>query len=93
MVKQFSAPESLQSAQAVTAKFLPQLEQHFETHEFLATARATIADLACYTYIATAPEGGISLATYPAIQRWLTRIESLPGFTPLPALPLPEDEK
>ncbi|MFS7223013.1 glutathione S-transferase family protein [Rahnella inusitata] len=93
MVKQFSAPESLESARAVTAKFLPQLEQHLDAHAFLATARATIADLACYSYIATAPEGGISLATYPAIQRWLTRIESLPGFTPLPALPLPEDEK
>lgn len=93
MVKQFSAPESLESALAVTAKFLPQLELHVETHEFLATERATIADLACYAYVATAPEGGISLAQYPAIQRWLRRIESLPGFTPLPALPLPEDKK
>ena len=93
MVKQFSAPESLESALAVTAKFLPQLELHVETHEFLATERATIADLACYAYVATAPEGGISLAQYPAIQRWVRRIESLPGFTPLPALPLPEDKK
>lgn len=91
MVKQFSAPESLESALAVTAKFLPQLEKHVELHEFLATERATLADLACYAYIATAPEGGISLAEYPAITRWLKRIESLPGFIPLPALPLPAD--
>jgi len=74
----------------VTAKFLPQLEQHLESREFLATERATIADLACYSYVATAPEGGVSLADYPAIRRWLKRVESLPGFTPLPALPLPE---
>jgi len=90
MVKQFAAPESYESALAVTAKFLPQLEQHLESREFLATERATIADLACYSYVATAPEGGVSLADYPAIRRWLKRVESLPGFTPLPALPLPE---
>ncbi|MGG8472080.1 glutathione S-transferase family protein [Rahnella sp. PAMC25617] len=90
MVKQFSAPEVYESALQISAKFLPQLEQHLENHEFLATERATIADLACYSYVATAPEGGVSLTGYPAIQRWLARIESLPGFTPLPALPLPE---
>ena len=90
MVKQFSAPEVYESALQISAKFLPQLEQHLENHEFLATERATIADLACYSYVAAAPEGGVSLTGYPAIQRWLARIESLPGFTPLPALPLPE---
>lgn len=91
MVKQFSAPELYESALKVSAKFLPQLEQHLENHEFLATERATIADLACYSYVVAAPEGGVSLADYPAIHRWLKRIESLPGFTPLPALPLPEN--
>lgn len=92
MVKQFSAPESYDSALIVSAKFLPQLEAHLENREFLATERATIADLACYSYVATAPEGGVSLADYPAIRRWLERVESLPGFTPLPALPLPDIE-
>ena len=90
MVKQFSAPEIVESALKVAARFLPQLEQHLENREFLATGRATIADLAWYSYVATAPEGGISLAAFPAIHRWLKRVESLPGFTPLPALPLPE---
>ncbi len=90
MVKQFSAPEPYDYALALTAKFLPQLEKHVEAHEFLATDRVTIGDLACYSYIAAAPEGGVSLEDNPAIRRWLKRIENLPGFTPLPASPLPE---
>ncbi|WP_413737039.1 glutathione S-transferase [Sodalis sp. RH21] len=91
MVKQFSAPEAYGAALAIAGKFLPQMEQHLLEHEFLATGRATIADLACYSYVATAPEGGVSLAPYPAIRRWLARIERLPGFAAMPALPPPED--
>ena len=31
----------------------------------------TIADLACFPYIALAPEGGIALDRYPALRRWI----------------------
>ena len=85
MVKQFNAPEHYQAALAVAHTFLPHLEQHLTSHKFLATARATIADLACFSYINSAPEGGISLATYPAIRRW----QELPGSIAQPRLPLP----
>ena len=45
----------------------------------------TLADVACYAYIAHAPEGGVSLAAYPDIRRWLAAVESLPGFVPMQA--------
>lgn len=90
MVVQFSAPENYPSAQAISACFLPQLEQHLAEREFLATSLPTIADLACYSYVAVAPEGGVSLKPFPAIQHWLDRIAALPGFFPMPALPLPD---
>ncbi|HGM5490018.1 TPA: glutathione S-transferase family protein [Serratia fonticola] len=90
MVVQFSAPENYPYAQSISARFLPQLEQHLAEREFLATASPTIADLACYSYVAVAPEGGLSLKSFPAIQRWMARIASLPGFFPMPALPLPD---
>lgn len=48
-------------------------------------AHPTIADLAMYAYTAHAPEGGVSLADYPALRAWLARIEALPGFVPMPA--------
>lgn len=92
LIKQFGVAENYDSARAVAAKFLPQLEAHLSSRQWLVAERATIADLACYAYIARAPEGGIALRHYPAIQRWLQRIEALPGFIALPALPLPAEE-
>lgn len=38
--------------------------------------RATIADVACYRYIAHAPE-------YAQVRAWLARIAALPGFVPM----------
>ncbi|NDL62526.1 glutathione S-transferase [Acerihabitans arboris] len=89
MVTQFSAPEDYPSALAIGGRFLPQMEQHLSGRDFLATGRPTIGDLACYSYVAAAPEGGISLAPYPSIRRWAARIAALPGFFAMPPLPLP----
>lgn len=41
----------------------------------------TIADIACFPYVALSEEGGISRQDYPAIRRWLDRVKRLPGFT------------
>ena len=49
-------------------------------HDFLSGNEITIADIACYTYVAHAPEGGISLDPYPNVKTWLSKIESLPRF-------------
>lgn len=54
------------------------------THRpFLAGTAATIADIACYTYVAHAPEGNVSLADYPHVRAWIGRIQELPGFVPM----------
>jgi glutathione S-transferase len=71
-------------ADEIAARLLPFMEGHLTDRLYLAVEHPTIADLACYSYIAHAPEGGISLEPYPAIQRWLARIESLPRFHPMP---------
>ncbi|AGP45095.1 Glutathione S-transferase GstB [Serratia plymuthica] len=91
LIAQFSAPEDYQAALAIAARFLSQMEQHLAERDFLATEHATIGDLACYSYVAVAPEGGISLAPYPAIRRWVARIAALPGFFAMPALPEPTE--
>ncbi|HEI8866275.1 TPA: glutathione S-transferase [Serratia odorifera] len=89
LIDQFAVAEDYASALAITQRFLPQVEQHLAHREYLATEQPTIADLACYSYLAVAPEGGISLGDYPAIRRWIARIQALPGFFAMPALPLP----
>jgi glutathione S-transferase len=55
-----------------------------ESDAFLVGQTATLADLACYAYTAHAPEGGISLAPYPAIRAWISRLESFEWFQPMP---------
>ncbi|MBB1582261.1 glutathione S-transferase family protein [Serratia sp. OS31] len=89
LIAQFAAPEDDRVALGITARFLPQMEHHLSVQAFLATEQPTIADLACYSYVAVAPEGGVSLAPYPAIRRWVARIAALPGFFAMPALPHP----
>ncbi|QHE90661.1 glutathione S-transferase family protein [Pandoraea fibrosis] len=50
---------------------------------FLAGDTPTIADVACYAYLAHAPEGNVSLAPYPAVRAWLGRVAGLPRFVPM----------
>ena len=75
---------------AAAARILTFMDGHLADRPYLATDRATLADIACYSYVAHAPEGGVSLAPYPAVRAWLARVEALPGFVPMPTSPIPE---
>ncbi|WP_138470580.1 glutathione S-transferase family protein [Poseidonocella sp. HB161398] len=78
-----------ETAKAAAHALLEVVEAALAERDYLAGAAPTIADVAGYTYIAHAPEGGVSLDPYPAIRAWLARIEALPGFTPMAASPVP----
>jgi glutathione S-transferase len=67
-------------------RILALLEGHLKTREYLALGRPTIADVACMPYVGLAHEGGVSLAPYPAVNAWISRIKALPGFITMPAL-------
>ena len=56
------------------------LERHLAKNDWLAAGHPTIADLACYPYVAASPEGGFKLEEYPAVQAWVKRVEALPGW-------------
>ncbi len=89
VIRLFSWPGDLAAAQQIAARVLPFMDAHLADRSFLAHEAPTIADLACYSYVAHAPEGGISLEPYPHIRAWLARIEALSGFTPMPRSDLP----
>lgn len=76
-------------APEIAGRLLRFMDAHLTQRTFLAAEHPTIADLACYSYTAHAPEGGISLAPYPAVWRWLARVEALPGFEPMRRSPVP----
>jgi glutathione S-transferase len=56
------------------------LEGRLKNNEWLAVRRPTIADIACYPYVASAAEGGFNLNEYPNVVAWLKRCEALPGW-------------
>jgi glutathione S-transferase len=84
----WSVPGEHQQAVEIADRLLQFMEAHLGGRTYLVLEQPTIADLACYTYTAHAPEGGISLEPYPAIRRWLGRVEALPRFEVMPRSPL-----
>ena len=80
----FKAPNDVARAHAIAQRLLVFMEGHLTGRDFLAASHPTIADLACYAYIARAPEGGVSLDGFSALGQWLARVEALPGFLPMP---------
>jgi len=80
LVNVFNAPYDIEQLIRDSHNLLGVLDAHLRDRRWLAADHATIADIANYTYIAHAPEGGVDLAPYPAVSAWLNRIEQLPGF-------------
>ncbi|RQR42250.1 glutathione S-transferase family protein [Burkholderia sp. Bp9142] len=80
LVTVFSAPLDHDTAKRTAAKVLAVIDGELAGKPFAAGAQPTIADIAAYTYIAHAPEGGVSIEPYPHVRAWLARVEALPGF-------------
>lgn len=74
---------NLEEYQVHGRKALDTLAWRLEEHDWLALNRPTIADISCYPYVKRAPEGGLSLDTYPAVTAWLKRCEKIPGWLKL----------
>lgn len=85
LVKLFGRPFDYDAAVRIALTLFDVIEPEFGRRPFAAGSHPTIADIAAYTYIAHAPEGGISLEPYPNIRAWLARTEALPGFVAMPA--------
>ena len=85
LVTVFGAPLHLDTAQNIALKLFEVLDAELANKDFAAGDRVSIADIAAHTYIAHAPEGGISLEPYPNIRAWLRRVEALPRFIAMPA--------
>ena len=72
----FDAEEVIGRAHAALAI----LDAELAGRSWIAAPQPTIADVALYSYIASAPEGNVDLAAYRNVQAWLGRVEALPGF-------------
>jgi glutathione S-transferase len=77
------------AARAAAVQLFTTMERHLEARDWLAADHATLADVALYSYTAHAPEGAVSLASYPRLRGWIARVEALPGFVGMVRSPVP----
>ncbi|WP_299185545.1 glutathione S-transferase family protein [uncultured Psychrobacter sp.] len=69
-----------------STRILDILNEHLSERDWLELDRPTLADLACFPYVALSHEGGVSLEPYPAITDWIERIKALPDFVAMPGI-------
>lgn len=69
-----------------STRILDLVEQHLKDREWLVLDRPTIADIACFPYIALGHEGRVPVGDRPSVAAWIRRIKALPGFVGMPAL-------
>ncbi|MES2606627.1 MAG: glutathione S-transferase family protein [Pseudomonadota bacterium] len=75
--------QELATKQQGAKKALAVMDQHLAKHDYFVGHNLTNADISLYAYTHVADEGNISLADYPAIQRWLQRVAQTPGYISL----------
>ncbi len=90
LVTLFGAPLDHNSAVSKAHFLFKVMEEHLENREWLAADHITAADVACFSYIAHAPEGGVDLAPYANLRNWIARVEAEPNFVGMVASPTPE---
>jgi glutathione S-transferase len=54
------------------------MESQLEKTPYLAGEQYTIADISLYAYTHVAHEGGFDISAYPAISRWLAKVQAHP---------------
>ena len=62
-------------------------ECEIDGQPWVAAQHPTIADIACFPYVALSTDGGIDRSAYHHVNRWLRRFRQLPGFIVMPGVP------
>ena len=87
LVKILNYPLDLEKLQAGANRVFKIMDAHLAKRDWLELGHPTIGDIACFPYTAMAGEGGIDLAPYPNILKWIGRMKRIPGFIPMPGVP------
>jgi glutathione S-transferase len=80
LVDKFGYALDVDQARKKAYRIIGIIEQHLGDRKWLELDRPTIADIACFPYIALSHEGGVSLDDYPKVKSWIS------GFIPMPAI-------
>ena len=85
-IRHFGRPGNFQECQAYGKNALSVLDRWLAGNGWLALGRMTIADVACYPYVALAPDADIDMGPYPSVLAWIDRIKAQPGYITLPTI-------
>lgn len=85
-IKVFARPGSLEESALVGRSVLEIIDSQLAGRAWLCRDHPTVADIACFPYIALAPEGGFTLTRYTNIAAWMERIKGLPGYVGMPGI-------
>jgi glutathione S-transferase len=69
-----------------STRILDLIEEHLKGRDWLVLGRPTIADIACFPYIALGHEGRVPVGDRRNVIAWIGRIKTLPGFVGMPEL-------
>ena len=56
------------------------MDAHLSSRDWFVGESITLADIALFAYTHVAEQGGFGLGDYPAIQRWIERVQEQPRF-------------
>ena len=85
-IVKFGIAGDLDASRDTGRRALAVLESRLGCHSWLAGGEPTVADIACFPYVAVAGEGGVDVSPYPGVRRWIAAIKALPGFVGMPGI-------
>jgi len=80
LITVFGAAIDAEDAIRRSHALLTVVDEELSARGWLAADHPTIADIALYSYISSAPEGNVDVSGYAHVLAWLARIEAMPGF-------------
>ena len=82
----FGRPWNVEECREYGVKGLRVVDAQCAANPWLVGPQPTIADVACYPYIALARAAEVKLEDFPGAMAWMRRIEALPGYVPMPGI-------
>jgi glutathione S-transferase len=82
----FGRPLDVNHATQRSHDVLRLLDGQLKGRDWLELDRPTIADVACFPYIALTKDARIPLEPYANVQAWIERFKQIPGFVEMPGL-------
>ena len=84
LIKLFGVTADHQEATAISEKLFKMMDAHLGERAWLVGNKASLADVACYSYVAVANEGELDMTPYAHVNAWLGAVQSLDGFVDIP---------